>query len=68
MIRKLVHCTKNPQGTADLVTFTGEILNGKLHFLYSGNRVLIHKKSKNLIKSDWLVSLLPMLKMHESLI
>ena len=23
----------NPQGTADLVTFTEEILNGKLHFL-----------------------------------
>ena len=27
-------CT-NPQETADLVTFTEEILNGKLHFLYS---------------------------------
>ena len=25
----------NPQGTADLVTFTGEILNRKLHFLCS---------------------------------
>ena len=25
----------NPQETADLVTFTEEILNGKLHFLYS---------------------------------
>ena len=25
----------NPQGTADLVTFTEEILNGKLHFLCS---------------------------------
>ena len=25
----------NPQGTADLVTFTEEILNGKLHLLYS---------------------------------
>ena len=23
----------NPQKTADLVRFTGEILNGKLHFL-----------------------------------
>ena len=27
------HCTKNE--TVDLVTFTEEILNGKLHFLYS---------------------------------
>ena len=26
----------NPQEIADLVTFTGEILNGKLHFLCSG--------------------------------
>ena len=25
----------NPQGTPDLVTFTEEILNGKLHFLCS---------------------------------
>ena len=25
----------NPQETADLVTFTEEILNGKLHFLFS---------------------------------
>ena len=25
----------NPQSTADLVTFTEEILNGKLHFLCS---------------------------------
>ena len=25
----------NPQETADLVTFTEEILNGKLHFLWS---------------------------------
>ena len=27
----------NPQETADLVTFTEEILNGKLHFLCNGN-------------------------------
>ena len=26
----------NPQFPADLVTFTEEIFNGKLHFLYSG--------------------------------
>ena len=29
----------NPQKTADLVTFTEEILNGKLHFLGSVNTV-----------------------------
>ena len=29
-------CDQNPQFPADLVTFTEEILNGKLHFLYSG--------------------------------
>ena len=28
----------NPQETADLVTFTEEILNGKLHFLCSKTR------------------------------
>ena len=27
----------NPQIAADLVTFTEEILNGKLNFLHSGN-------------------------------
>ena len=27
----------NPQKTADLVTYTEEILNGKLPFLYSDN-------------------------------
>ena len=27
----------NPQETAELVTFTEEILNGKLHFLLSDN-------------------------------
>ena len=25
---------QNPQETADLITFTEEILNGKLHFLF----------------------------------
>ena len=32
-IMKIKHCT--PQLTVDLVTFTEEILNGKLHFLCS---------------------------------
>ena len=30
----------NPLETADLVTFTEEILNGKLYFLYSGRRFM----------------------------
>ena len=30
----------NPQETADLVTFTEEIFNGKLHFLRSVNLFL----------------------------
>ena len=30
----------NPQETADLVTFTEEILNGKLHFLCSDLHIL----------------------------
>ena len=37
----------NPQETADLVTYTEEILNGKLHFLCSEydefNKVIIQK-------------------------
>ena len=33
----------NPQFPADLVTFTGEILNGKLHFLCSANENGINK-------------------------
>ena len=36
----------NPQETADLVTFTKEILNGQLYFLYS---VQIEKLSGNVI-------------------
>ena len=36
-IKTVHHCTKNEvlQDTAYLVTFTGEILNGKLNFLCS---------------------------------
>ena len=30
----------NPQETVDLVTFTGEIFNGKLHYLCSVNESL----------------------------
>ena len=43
--------------TADMVTFTEEILNGKLHFLWSGRKVtekvLIKNVDKNLpIEND----------------
>ena len=37
----------NPQETADLVTFTEEILNGKLHFLCSD--VIRHTQTVNQI-------------------
>ena len=30
----------NPQFPADLVTFTQEILNRKIHFLYSGSNLV----------------------------
>ena len=38
----------NPQKTADLVTFTEEILNGKLHFLCSALKTANHGKSSEL--------------------
>ena len=31
----------NPQFLANLVTFTEEILNGKLHFLYSAGKKIV---------------------------
>ena len=34
--KKKLHCTRKLQESADLVTFTEEILNGKLHFLCNG--------------------------------
>ena len=36
----------NPQGIADLVTFTEDVLNGKLHFLSSDGNVDL-KRIKN---------------------
>ena len=36
----------NPQFPADLVTFTEEILNGKLHFLCSGSTLSYQWKSQ----------------------
>ena len=38
----------NPQEIADLVTFTGEILNGKLYFLC----IVFFKKGQETIKND----------------
>ena len=36
----------NPQFPVDLVTFTEEIFNGKLHFLCSDYIANLHKKTK----------------------
>ena len=36
----------NPQEAADLVTFTGEIFNGKPHFLWRVNRLTEYKSEK----------------------
>ena len=36
----------NPQETADLVKFTEEILNGKLHFLCSAGTLISMKNEK----------------------
>ena len=36
----------NPPETADLVTFTEEILNGKLNFLCSDNRCMLRSVGK----------------------
>ena len=44
----------NLQETADLVTFTEETLNGKLHFLCSDwYKAFIKEKTKNLELSPW---------------
>ena len=40
----------NPQETVDLVTFTEEILNGKLHFYAVINAFLLHVRFKILHK------------------
>ena len=40
----------NPRETADLITFTGKTLNGKLHFLCSGNEF-----KKGMIKSGYFI-------------
>ena len=47
-----VQCTKNEVFIKDLVTFTEEILNGKLHFLCRGNigiyKIKVIKRFRNL--------------------
>ena len=43
----------NPQEAADLVTFTEEILNGKLHLLCSGCCVRIYIYRKTRKTSHW---------------
>ena len=35
----------NPKETADLVTFTEEIFNEKLHFLFCGTWIILLKKT-----------------------
>ena len=41
----------NPQDTADLVTYTEEILNGKLHFLCSVTLILLDTEKYSLVVS-----------------
>ena len=43
----------NPLETVDLVTFTEEILNGKLHFLCSDGAVRYGNRKNNLYKLFW---------------
>ena len=50
----LIHCTKNEQETADLVTFTEEILNGRLHFLCSDS---LHFQTPAAVLFEDLISL-----------
>ena len=43
----------NPQKTVDLVTYTEEILNGKLHFLRSAKEEEENKKDGLLLSCTW---------------
>ena len=53
----------NPQGTVDLVTFTEEILNGKLHFLYSAIHSYSSFKSKFSIKDFFIFCALSLVRL-----
>ena len=46
----------NLQETADLVTFTEEILNGKLHFLCSDAEIGIQRPAQNILAKKWLIN------------
>ena len=45
----------NPQETADSLAFTGEILNGKLHFLCSGSFILFNNQVTESLILDALI-------------
>ena len=45
----------NPQETGDLVTFTEEIVNGKLHFLCSDS--YFHEKSTTYKRNNFLYNI-----------
>ena len=48
----------NPHETVDLVTFTEEILNGKLHFLYSWSQAFLlffTKFSFKMMPNNWMI-------------
>ena len=51
----------NPQETADMVIFTEKILNGKLHFLCSENKLSPYSKSEQELQ-------MPMSKLFHSII
>ena len=57
----------NPLETADLVTFTGEILNGKLHFLCNGFAVGICNYAINNMVL-WTLFCSPLLKIWSSFV
>ena len=53
----------NPEETADLVTFTEEILNGMIHFLCSAfSLIILYSESSYCIQSDHVV--FNVLRMH----
>ena len=61
VFRKYEYCTKNKklQKTADLITFTKEILNEKLHFLCSGtcNHTFLISKMHHFLSRKFLNSI-----------
>ena len=43
----------NPQETANLATFTGEILNGKLHFLCSASWITVNGFKLHIFSAEY---------------